>query len=366
MRFCRFLWRAAARRGARSEYVAMGGHVSVSCHGHGHISSGLLALVALAWAMDGAGAMQSAAARRLAALLQHDEEQVQQQKQAAVEEERKRANAAQAAAEAKGVDPKTEKVIKYGIRKLSAWLELHGAAAGYEEAMGPTVEVMKAFSSHCFVNRTRYSVLGNEGLSKSFGALQLPYLVPKYGFPKLKLPGWVGLDDEALDTKAAPYKIALRAHWQKLVTGHVLTEQEKVAEEQQRSLVKVKWDDRAMSLAQDQCMRDVLRRNRAATRLSVQAFVRATTSRSGGFTRDWADRSGACLQWLGRNVLSVYDFALDGADMSIVMPDESVLVDATEARARGGEGHTWGFTYPAPPGDSCGCVKPQVGQPLAL
>lgn len=159
MRFCRFLWRAAARRGARSEYVAMGGHVSVSCHGHGHISSGLLALVALAWAMDGAGAMQSAAARRLAALLQHDEEQVQQQKQAAVEEERKRANAAQAAAEAKGVDPKTEKVIKYGIRKLSAWLELHGAAAGYEEAMGPTVEVMKAFSSHCFANRTRYSVL---------------------------------------------------------------------------------------------------------------------------------------------------------------------------------------------------------------
>ena len=136
MRFCRFFWRTAARRGARSEGVAMGGHVSVSCHGH--ISSGLQALVALAWAMDGAGAMQSAAALRLAALLQHDEEQVQQQKQAAVEDERKRANAAQAAAEAKGVDPKTEKVIKYGIRKLSAWIELHGAAAGYEPAMGPT------------------------------------------------------------------------------------------------------------------------------------------------------------------------------------------------------------------------------------
>ena len=87
MRFSRVFWRTAARRGARSEGVAMGGHVRVSCHGHCHISSGLQALVALAWAMDGAGAMQSAAARRLAALLQHDEEQVQQQKQAAVEAE---------------------------------------------------------------------------------------------------------------------------------------------------------------------------------------------------------------------------------------------------------------------------------------
>ena len=52
-----------------------------------------------------------------------------------------------------------------------------------------------------------------------------------------------------------------------------MTEEEKPAEEQQRSLVKVKWDDRALSLAQDQCMRDVLRRNRAATRLAVMAFV---------------------------------------------------------------------------------------------
>ena len=110
--------------------------------------------------------------------------------------------------------------------------------------------------------------------------------------------------------------------------AHVPTGQEKLAEEQQRSLVKVKWDDRALSLAQDQCMRDVLRLNRACTRLAVMGFVRATTSRSGGFTKDWADRSGQCLQWLGRNVLSVYDFAWDTKGMQIEMPDCSMLQDA--------------------------------------
>ena len=107
--------------------------------------------------------------------------------------------------------------------------------------------------------------------------------------------------------------------------AHVLTKEEKLAEEQQRSLVKVKWDDRALSLAQDQCMRDVLRRNRASSRLAVMAFVRATASRGGAFTRDWADRAGLCLQWVGRNVLSVYDFAWDEAGLFIEMPDSSVV-----------------------------------------
>ena len=268
---------------------------------------------------------QSAAVRRLAAAMQRDDDEEEQARQAELEEERKRAAAAKKAAAEHGMDPKTKRQIKYCAGKLAGWLELHGEAAGYDDSVGPTVEVMKDFSSHCFSNRKFYSTLGNLGMGKSFGALQLPYLVPKYGFPLLQMPGWVGLEKEALETKAAPFKIALREHWKELTVGHELTEEEKLAEEQQRSLVKVKWDDRALSLAQDQCMRDVLRRNRAATRLAGMAFVRATASRGGAFTRDWADRAGLCLQWVGRNVLSVYDFAWDEAGLFIEMPDSTVV-----------------------------------------
>ena len=57
MRFWRLFWRGPRARGARSEGVTMGGRVSVSCHGH--TTAGLQTLVALAWAMDGAGAMCS-------------------------------------------------------------------------------------------------------------------------------------------------------------------------------------------------------------------------------------------------------------------------------------------------------------------
>jgi hypothetical protein len=271
---------------------------------------------------------QSAAVRRLAALMEQDEQEEAQRLAEQRLAEWDRAAAAQKAAEEAGVDPKTKQQVKYLAGKLSAWLEVHGVAAGYDAAMGPTVEVMRHFQSYCFVHRKNYSLLGNQGMGDSFGALQVPYLLPKYGFPLLQFPGWVGLDADALEMKCAPYKISLRSQWKELKVAHVLTEQEKLSEEQQRSLVKVKWDDRALSLAQDHCMRDVLRLNRACTRLAVMGFVRATTSRSGGFTKDWADRSGQCLQWLGRNVLNVYDFAWDTEGMQIEMPDCSVLQDA--------------------------------------
>jgi len=165
-------------------------------------------------------------------------------------------------------------------------------------------------------------------MGDSFGIKQLPYLLAKFLFPMLRMAGWADLDEETLDTKAAPYKIALRSHWRAMVVSHVLSEHEILAEEQQRSLIKVKWDDRAMMLAQDQCMRDVLRLNRSATRTGVMAFVRATCSRSGAFSRDWADLRGLCLQWIGRNILSVYDFVWDVEGMFIEMPDGNVLEDA--------------------------------------
>ena len=37
----------------------------------------------------------------------------------------------------------------------------------------------------------------------------------------------------------APFKIALRTHWRAMIVSHTLSEHEIVAEEQQRSLVKV-------------------------------------------------------------------------------------------------------------------------------
>ena len=40
------------------------------------------------------------------------------------------------------------------------------------------------------------------------------------------------------------------------------------------------------------------------------SFVQTTCSRSGGFSRDWADLAGATLHWVGRNVLSVCDFTI--------------------------------------------------------
>jgi len=43
--------------------------------------------------------------------------------------------------------------------------------------------------------------------------------------------------------------------------------------------------------AQDRCMEELLRVNRAVTRLAELGFVKVTCSRSGAFARDWADRA---------------------------------------------------------------------------
>jgi hypothetical protein len=112
---------------------------------------------------------------------------------------------------------------------------------------------------------------------------QVPYLLPKFGFPLLRLPGWVELTDEELQMKAAPFKIAAKKHWAALKRSAALDEQQRLASEQKRSLQKLKWDDQFMFMAQDLCMRDVLRLNRAVTRLAVMAFVRITCRRSGAF-----------------------------------------------------------------------------------
>lgn len=307
----------------------------VRCRGHclgpTHAVKLLIAMAAVG--IGATAAAPSAACRRLAALMELDELAEERRRAAELQAQREKAAAAQKAAEAHGKDAKTEEVIRYIAAKFGAWLEVHGEAAGYDAALGPTVLVAKDFAAHCFVNRERYSTVGNVGMGEAFGMKQLPYMLAKFAFPKLRLVGWVGLDEEALETKAAPFKIALRTHWRSMIVSHTLSELEILAEEQQRSLVKVKWDDRAMSLAQDHCMHDVLRLNRAATRLVVMAFVRATCSRSGAFTRDWADLRKLCLQWVGRNILNVYDFTWDEEGMHIEMPGGSVLEDAIVSKS---------------------------------
>ena len=58
-----------------------------------------------------------------------------------------------------------------------------------------------------------------------------------------------------------------------------------------RRLKKERWMDGMLHVAQDRCMAEVLRLNRAVTRLAVMGFVKVTCSRSGAFARDWADRA---------------------------------------------------------------------------
>ena len=41
---------------------------------------------------------------------------------------------------------------------------------------------------------------------------------------------------------------------------------------------------------------------------AIPLCAQITCSRSGGFSRDWADLAGDTLHWIGRNVLSVSDF----------------------------------------------------------
>ena len=69
-------------------------------------------------------------------------------------------------------------------------------------------------------------------MGDSFGALQVPYLLPKFGFPLLQLRGWVGLGAAELEMKAAPFKIALREDWRQLKRSTPTTERSRLCSEQ--------------------------------------------------------------------------------------------------------------------------------------
>ena len=132
-----------------------------------------------------------------------------------------------------------------------------------------------------------------DGLGDTWGdLLAVPYLLAKFVFTELKYPGWVGLKADELSAKCKPYALEARAHWKRLKVSHV-----RGGVDNGRTLSKDKWCDGLLFVAQDECMRERLRFNRAVTRLAILAFVRATCSRSGAFARDWFDRAGLQLQW---------------------------------------------------------------------
>ena len=153
------------------------------------------------------------------------------------------------------------------------------------------------FQTHGFKTRQNYSSLQSDGLGDSWGELAVPHLLAKFVFTELKNPGWVGLKADELADKCKPYALEARAHWKRLKVSHV-----RGGVDNGRTLAKDKWCDGLLFVAQDECMRERLRLNRAVTRLAILAFVRATCSRSGAFGRDWFDRAGLQLQWVGQRV----------------------------------------------------------------
>ena len=123
------------------------------------------------------------------------------------------------------------------------------------------------FQTHGFKTRQNYSSLQSDGLGDSWGELAVPHLLAKFVFTELKNPGWVGLKADELADKCKPYALEARAHWKRLKVSHV-----RGGVDNGRTLSKDKWCDGLLFAAQDECMRERLRLNRAVTRLAILAL----------------------------------------------------------------------------------------------
>jgi hypothetical protein len=191
-------------------------------------------------------------------------------------------------------------------RMWERWLASDHGKAVAERLKGggaPTLEDVKLFSTHTYCNRKHaYSCTGRQGHGDACGALQIPYMLARCVFPGMGYEGWAELSLAEAREKSKPFSRELRAHWQSLKV------QEAEPARDGKKLVKKKWDDQLYFMAQDVCMADVVRVNRAVFRLAVMGFVRVTCSRSGSMARDWFDRAGLAARWVGRNILSVSDF----------------------------------------------------------
>jgi hypothetical protein len=146
-------------------------------------------------------------------------------------------------------------------------------------------------------------------------------MLGKFVFPMMGYKGWTGLSLAEAKAKNKPYADSLRDNWKALKV------QQPDATVEGHAQPKKKWDDMVYFLAQDSCMADILRPNRAVTRLAVMGFVRATCCRSGSFAKDRFDLAGSAARWVGVNVISVDDFTWEREGFFMVMPDGGVEED---------------------------------------
>ena len=97
-----------------------------------------------------------------------------------------------------GVPAKSRAVV---LRLESKWVDFlarHGQEYGWDESVGPTMEMAKHFQTWGFFHRTNFSTVGLDGMGDSWGQLAVPYLLPKYVFVRRGYAGWAELGAEAL------------------------------------------------------------------------------------------------------------------------------------------------------------------------
>lgn len=229
-----------------------------------------------------------------------------------------------------GLAPKTLSAVSSLANKWTEWMDTHGHEYGYEVGAAPTLEQARRFQTHGYYERSiEYSSVGAEGMGDSWGRLAVPYLLPRYVFPYLQFEGWVGLGVAERNEKVRPFLLELKENWDNLKSTVV-----RAGTGNGRSFKKERWPDGLLYVAQDACMGDTLRVNRAVMRLAVLGFVKVTCSRPGAFARDWADRAGKTLQWVGRNVLSVRDVTFENGFMTLEHIEESELPDVVVQHCR--------------------------------
>ena len=129
-------------------------------------------------AMDAAKAAEEAAAS-------HRETAEQKQQRIAELEER---------AQLFGDPVKQSAQAKVLERKWLRFLLVHGEKYGFDEGNGPTVELVKHFTTWCFCTRDVVSAIGREGLGDSY-ELQIRYMLAKFVFVSLKYVGWTKLSE---------------------------------------------------------------------------------------------------------------------------------------------------------------------------
>ena len=128
-------------------------------------------------------------------------------------------------------------------RKWQRFLFALDKQYNFQPEIGPTLKLVKHFTTYCFSTRDVASAIGREGLSDAY-ELQIRYMLAKFVFVSLRYKGWTGLSEHALHEKAEPYKFAVREHWKRLKRS------DPDLMSTLKPFVKTKWDDVAYFLAQ--------------------------------------------------------------------------------------------------------------------